>query len=56
FVQNLELQLVSYSDEGFKLSDSKGLYEDILLSTPLTLNCEFSNKEFEVFFSQKRTF
>ncbi|KPY00718.1 hypothetical protein NLO85_02145 [Pseudomonas savastanoi] len=52
--EELELQLVSYSDEGFKLSDSKGLYEDILLSTPLTLNCEFSNKEFEVFFLAKK--
>lgn len=50
----LELQLGSYSAEGFKLLDSKGLYEDIFLSTPLTLDCEFSNKEFEVFFLAKK--
>lgn len=48
--EKLDLRFSNYSDEGFKLIDSKGLYDDILLKSPLLLDNAFDEKTFDVFF------
>ncbi|URM27717.1 hypothetical protein LLY42_28645 [Pseudomonas frederiksbergensis] len=52
--EKLDLRFSSYSDEGFKLIDSNGLYDDILLSSPLHLDNAFDEKTFDIFFLAKK--
>ena len=52
--KNVDLELSSYSEDGFKLIDSQGVYDDVLLSTPLHLDTAFDEKKFDVFFLAKK--
>lgn len=52
--KNVDLELASYSEDGFKLIDSQGVYDDVLLSTPLHLDTAFDEKKFDVFFLAKK--
>ncbi|WP_460158209.1 hypothetical protein [Pseudomonas sp. S3_C06] len=52
--ETIDLKLSTYSEDGFKLIDAHGIYDDIHLSTPLTLDDSFDEKQFDIFFLAKR--
>lgn len=52
--KNLELDFASYSEDGFRLVETQGNCDDVLLSTPLPLDPAFDEKDFDVFFLAKK--
>ncbi len=52
--KSLDLEFSNYSDDGFRLIDIQGVYDDVLLSTPLPLDSAFDEKDFDIFFLAKK--
>jgi hypothetical protein len=52
--EKLDLRFTAFTNNGFKLIDSNGHYDDITLSSPLHLDNSFDKKTFDIFFLAKK--
>lgn len=52
--RSIDLEFAGYCGEGFKLVDRQGGCDNVLVSTPLTLDATFDEKDFDVFFLAKK--